>query len=55
MSPEGTEGRKGKKGKKQKNTKKEPKLEKEEVKPEVLVAAPLSVKILSLSRRSPLI
>jgi la-related protein 1 len=39
-SPEATEGRKGKKGKKQKNTEKEPELEKEEMKPEVLVAAP---------------
>jgi la-related protein 1 len=37
---EATEGRKGKKGKKQKNTEKEPEKEKEEVKPEVLVAAP---------------
>lgn len=39
-SAETTEGRRGKKGKKQKNAEKEPEQEKEEVKPEVLVAAP---------------
>jgi la-related protein 1 len=35
-----TEGRRGKKGKKPRNTEKEPEKEKEEVKPEILVAAP---------------
>ena len=39
-SSETNEGRKGKKGKKQKNTEKEPEKEKEEVKQDILVAAP---------------
>lgn len=40
-TPEGSERKKGKKGKKDKTAEKEPEVEKEEVKPEILVAAPL--------------